>query len=656
MNRLLTPVVMFDNYILRAASIDTVPYTAIVSGIEKSGKTSMLQLLLSKAILTKHKKNMTPLLEQALLQQDNECLACYKIVLLGLHPLKQLTWLLSTPKDIVVMCFLSYFARLCKQHGLSRPIDWYSLLHFAASEEGSVSTSDPDLDEQIRSLHADLRKQWGRLECDENMQAVMPTGVGLLNVYDIGPSKAAKEFLPFINKYCKRALNIACYNSENDAPVLKKELLPEDEAHQHGYQSRKYQLLRQLCGIHKEEALILAAIGKQQQKPQSKVDELTDAIKETTGIEQVHHLFVSPQTMAETKSKLEHIAVDGRYDIPMQLRFILLLDIIVTKCKNFWMKRSEIDSISKLYKFQNGELEAFLRFFASFGSIFYTHDIPRLREYVIINVVQFVEHIHTLYTSNEDTANFGLFKHRDNEDWRVIFQFLTTLGIATEVKSNHIDTDNTDLVLDSLTSYYYIPTARHSFAPSPLATQDGDSCRSSILAQSESPSSSRNRGSQNRGTQNESPTLQQNENEGESSSPGSRIRTSPVYYLLPVKGHTKENLQASLSKHLLQNKQCLLIPTTDINTTAMKVSFISPCELEFIDSGNRLIVRSLRGQEITCSAREAIKQMIASNDPTFLLAARARKTSRQQVIDTIKEIQTLQGKCNTKIICNVLIN
>ena len=78
------------------------------------------------------------------------------------------------------------------------------------------------------------------------MQAVMPTGVCLLNIFDVGPSKAAQDFCPFLNKYCKQSLNIACYSGTRDLEKLKKEFA--EKCDHHYYRSKKYQLLKPLSG------------------------------------------------------------------------------------------------------------------------------------------------------------------------------------------------------------------------------------------------------------------------------------------------------------------------------------------------------------------------------------------------------------------------
>ena len=142
--------------------------------------------------------------------------------------------------------------------------------------------------------------------------------------------------------------------------------------------------------------------------------------------------------VGEVKSQLEKEVIKASSCDEIPLKFILLLQQMKHKCKSFWMTRSEIESLSKPYEFQNGDLERFLRFFSSFGSIFYTHDIPSLREYVIVDIVEFVKCIHILYNTNDEAARYGLFRYRQEEDWRVLFDFLTTLKIAVEVKSSQI--------------------------------------------------------------------------------------------------------------------------------------------------------------------------------------------------------------------------
>ena len=159
--------------------------------------------------------------------------------------------------------------------------------------------------------------------------------------------------------------------------------------------------------------------------------ELTQALRKAVGVDKVYHLRVSEIFFKETKSTLEENVLQASFYTETPLCYLLLLHLVQTKCKSFWMKRSYIELLAKKYNFQNGDLETFLCFLTSFDTIFYTHDI-------LSDIVRFVRRIHEIYHSPEETASYGLFEERDELEGRIVFSYLTTLGIATELKSNQI--------------------------------------------------------------------------------------------------------------------------------------------------------------------------------------------------------------------------
>ena len=524
----------------RKGCVSLFPLTAIVSGVEKRGKTAALQYFLSQVIRTDDDMKETSFFESQS-QLDTQCLSCYKAMILGKYPFDDLTWLMSIAEsDNAITCLMSYFASLCKGRDLSPQTDYYRLLEFAPvpTTSENINISDPDIADQMKHLYAKLVEHWDRLIKDKDVRDIMPTGVCLLNIFDVGPCKAAQDLLPFINKYCKHTVNFACYDSIKDGGTLEKEFSEDTTDH---YQSLRYQLMRQLCGINKdkEKMVALTAIDATEGNKKQEV-ELTQALREAVGVDKVYHLRVSEKNFKETKSTLEENVLQASFYAETPLSYLLLLHLVQTKCKSFWMKRSDIELFAKKYNLQNGDLETFLRFFTSFGSIFYTHDIPTLKEYVIIDIVKFVRCIHQIYHSPEETASYGLFEERDDLEGRIVFSYLTTLGIATELKSNQIVPEHLP-ILKMMTTYFFIPTARN--------VKLGG--------------------------------------------------TSATTTLLMLKGYTKENLQARLSKCLLQSKKRLFIPTKAVNSMAIRFTIDGKDkDIEFIDEGNKVMIRLLSHEHV----------------------------------------------------------
>ena len=572
---------MLQKHVLGKGKVLSCPCTAIVSGMENCRKTASIETLLADAVI---KDNVKFPQRRPVSHKNPKCLHCYKVIILGGRPFHNLTWLTSNDvSDDAVMCLLSYFANLCKISEQGHAQEYHRLLEFAPSPTTSESI-DPQITELIRNLYVELLKQWNRVKTDINVQTVAPTGISLVNIFDLGPSQAARDFLPFLNKYCQKAINIACYNSKRDG----EDLLMKETGENDSYQAKRKQLLRQICGIGTDELLILADTNPGDASPNWDSETLVESIREATSIEQIQHMHASYNTKSQVKAELEQKVIKASFHEYMPLSFIVLLYIVISKCTSFWMRRSEIESLSKLLQFTKKDLEDFLKFYSSYGSIFYAHDIPSLKEYVIIDIVKFVEHIDTLYESSEETAQFGLFKSEGER--RIILEFLATLGIAAVVKSNQLVWDG-NLKLDDLTTYYYIPTAR----------------KLCML-----------------------PTKQPKEED-------CRTRQVDTTQLFSLKGHTDEILQVCLCNLLLE-KKCLLIPSNKMNTTAMRFHDIhqqGTVDIVFIDSGNTIIIES-NGIDLTIVA-EKIYKMIVSTDTVFT------NLSRREVVDSLTS-KIIQGK------------
>ena len=530
-------------------------------------------LFLSRAIHTKDSKPVSPLIEDPHVDSGMECMACNRVIILGSRPFEKLTWLMSTTDaDDAVVCLLYYFAKLCKTRNPSSQGEYHRLLEFVplpAKSEG-IGVSDPKVGYQLKLLYSKLRERWEWLEKDENARAVVPTGVCLLNIFDIGNSKAAQDFCPILSKYCKRSVHVACYSGTRDAEVLKKELAKEND--QHYFQSTKYKLLKQMSGCtHNEQIVTLAAIdmGFINQTTQYEA-ELAESFQKMLGIEKIHHLGIHPDLIESTKISLEKSVMSASFYEETPLRYMLLLHRIRQECELFWLKRCDIESFSKGYNFENGDLEKFLRLFSSFGDIFYAHDIPSLRGYVVVNIVRFVKHIHSLYNTNHEATKYGLFRWREEENWKVTFAFLTNLGIAVEVKPNKIVPEQ-ELPLDKAMSYYYIPSARVTSVPSPEPLSSASQASLQL-----------------------------------------ELSTATTD-LISSNGYTTEILQVLLCKHLLISKSCLLVLTERANTTIIRFcengSNTEFVDLKFIDAGNKFMMQTRVEKEITKKICQKITSM-----------------------------------------------
>ena len=535
---------------------------AIVSGLPQCGKTKSLEMMLQKSIETKDRKHYSPFQQFISDKVNEETLSSYNLCVLGNSPFTELTWMFSTKRYGVTMCLLSYFVRLCTLRNIS-----CEQLEFMSS---SANIEDPLLNDHVKWLFEMLQKRWKTVTNEEKKQFVLQTGICFLNIFDVGPSKAMYEFLPFLNRYCRKAIKVLCYSGHRDANKIREPLQEIDVQLQLLFpnQPRGKQMFQGTAGSQNTPAVFVAnvmtdassSLGTSIENAYTHATEYIDGLVRDGGniIQHQHSQFNQQRETKETKHLLEELVVKSMkfYD-NMPLRFMILRSALSSESPlSFWKTREELERLSQHCNFQNGDMENFLKLFSSYGSILYFHDIPSLRNYVVIDVWHFTQCLHELYYSKKETASkFGLLKQRVNEkDWEMIFELLTNLQIAAEVSPNKLVFESSHIPIDHKV-YYYLPSARE-------------------MPPENSPS-------------NESFYIH-------------------IYSPTCIPG----NLQACLVQHLMIIPQCMLVPTQPVNSTT--VQFIDdscpPLQMKIVNHGDKIelqladstIVHSLEKQVEIC--------------------------------------------------------
>ena len=576
---------MLDYILSHDATVPVCLCLAIVSGLPQCGKTISLKKMLHNSIELKHRKHFSPFLDQPMqFKVNEESLSSYDLCVLGTSPLETLAWMFSTKRYGVTMCLLSYFVRLCTHRNI--PCDQ---LQFISSP---ATIPDPLLNEHVKWLFEKLQQRWKTVAKEAPKRFVLQTGICLLNVFDVGPSKAMYEFLPFLNRYCKSAMNLVCYSAHRDANKLHKPL-DESECGAHliyPNQPRVKQMFQGIANSGTTPVVFIASrsspsfdatlenTGNALQGNTEAMQYLERLAKEE-GIKIEHLEFFQQGESRNVKHVLEAMIVkDMQFFKTMPLRYMLLRSVLDSESPaSLWKTREELERLSLVYNFQNGDMDNFLKLFSSYGSILYFHDIPSLRNYIVTNVWQFTQLLHELYYSKEETASkFGLLKQRDSEDWEMIFRFLIHLQIAVEVSPNEVIFESSHIPIDHNGLYYYLPSAR-CMPPENIPSNE------SIY-----------------------------------------ISVSPTY----IPG----NMQARLVQYLLKASRCMLVPTQPINSTT--VQFIaddyatSKVYVKIVNYGDKIelqlantttaIVHSLEQQievckkviEACCYALDAIAENI----------------------------------------------
>ncbi len=396
----------------RQTTVSLYSCTALVSEIHSCNKTTILHSFLGNTIRPTDKTKTL----------DFPDLGCHgfsrcKMIVLGRHPFETLTWLKSAGiADDLAICLLSYFANQCKNRSQSSPDNYHELLKVdpvPASTEDLTKTFNPVLVGQCEQLYIEFEKKWEHLKTDKNLHEVITSGVCLLSICDIGLHTTGHDLLPVLNKYCKHPLHIVCYDSAIHQQI------------QDPYEIIGKQLREELQNIGRKSFVFLAAIGDTPVDDQ-KAEKLTKPLKGDVGHDHVYHIWASEEGLVQAKEKLEKLVIDSPFYNSKRIAHLLLLQMIKQKSNSFWIKRSDFESYATLYNFESDEFDSILKFLTTFGSVLYIHDIVRLREYVITDIVEFIKQIDILREANEKKELPKLSK----DDLEVVEMFLTGLNIC----------------------------------------------------------------------------------------------------------------------------------------------------------------------------------------------------------------------------------
>ena len=425
----LTPKEMLQHVQRGDSVVRTSPCAAFIAGVRGSGKTDSAFGFFSKAINAYGIKNLTPHLEGSR-EGRKDCLFFYRLIIAS--DTKKLKWMTFDSAHVTAMFLLSYFVNLCKICNCE--------LEFIT--EPTTSELSP-FEKMLYKMHEGVKQLWDEIPKSE--KEILSTGVTLVNAYDIGPSQAAQDFVPFLNKYCHRSIHFTCYSDTLDDSELERDL---NSSSPYFNNLKCSQMLRQLKGcINEEQKVVVTRLEGDKPGPDTCCEKLKKEIKARVHTEFVTEVKISNNNEEKTKNAIkfiEKLVAKSSFHCTLYLREFLLFQTIKTKCtlnNSFWMEKSEIEKLSKQCKMVNGGLERFLKVFTSFGKVFYAHNIPALDEFVIIDIVKFVEYLHTIYTSGEDEqfSQYGLFPYIDgNENREMSFKFLTVLGLAVKVKSSQL--------------------------------------------------------------------------------------------------------------------------------------------------------------------------------------------------------------------------
>ena len=188
--------------LVKTSSVPVVMCVATLTGLSPKRKADLFQDFIKIAVRFKSSKSETAKQYHASLQKRcfKEGLSSFNFNILGKLPFNDLMWLLGTKRSSISLCFLCCLLQVLQLRKI--PIE---LLDMA---QNGAYCNEEELKQNKHGewLFYEATKRLKTLKNHQEKLDLLEPGVKFLNVFNIGQSKAAYNFLPFLGQHCKRSL------------------------------------------------------------------------------------------------------------------------------------------------------------------------------------------------------------------------------------------------------------------------------------------------------------------------------------------------------------------------------------------------------------------------------------------------------------------
>ena len=513
---------------------DSVPVAlclTTLSGLASKEKNDIFMSLIRKTIKSQE-EFQAAVMEQLSSKITNPGLSRFCFDIVGSYPFEDPVWLHGTKRSSISLCLMSSIVRLYASRNVR-------IEDVTFDDIPNDAISDHFAHKHIKWLHREVLKRINGLKNHSFKMNCLKVGICILNIFNVGCSKAAYEFLPFLTQHCNKLLQLVFLNIDRDLNHLEQPLSMEDIQHCNTplnhlitpiqsrvkhlcyYASAGHQHSRQcslIVGLT-EKNFSTEEIHLQLQKLQTDIIQSLQDTAPTT-----EALVCTPGSEDNIRKNLEKMILNEvKFFDSIPLRWVFLRSAIQVQYPlPMLMKKSDIiNLVASVVVLDNNEIEMFLKTFTSFGSLFYASDIPSLREIVITDIERFVTCLDKVYNHQDNTlSDYGLIaedtiKNLINEDLKLFMAVVTSFQLAVPIMKSKICGNET---ADDSKQKYYIPSMRRS----PVI--DGP------------------------------------------------LKDS-LYICLDPK-YIPGNLQVSLTRSFLKYSNCFLVPSKPINITVIKVQYI----------------------------------------------------------------------------------
>ena len=567
--------------LVRTSSIPVVMCVATLTGLAPQRKSALFQDFVLRAVRFRNSKSELADRYRTHLEEScsKEGLSSFNFNILGKFPFSDLMWLLATKRSGISLCFLCCLLQALELRGIS--LEYLDL---------PQNEFDDKKDELLGRRHGEwlfyeaIKRLKALKKHPEKLNLLRP-GVTMLNVFNIGPSKAAYNFLPFLGRHCKRSLPLLFVSTADSIDVNKplgldclKEcetsinhllsaLVPRRKHLHHFVRSHSQSTTPTPTEIAAPPVLFM----RQPSCNHSKLENLKKVLKESG----LNYNFkeINLSNMEDTKKILEKMVVRNmsKYTTGLPVRWVFLRSLLQALNISLITKSDIIKlAASSNVGIDASEVEAFLTTFTSFASLLY---IPSLTDVVLVDIERFTDCLDKV------------FKYGDSSDKAPSFGFIPEAAIDQLAEAEKLDEKlNVDLFKAVLKSFCFaVPIPKSKVKGANFSIQ-GDY---TYYVPSMRPSSATN---------------------------GPASHSLYLHNTPSILG----NMQVLLVRHFLKHSNCSLVPYLHINASVIRVNHGKEfVDVIIIDHKDIVELRPERGRsteayKATCSL--AVRACAAAMD------------------------------------------
>ena len=467
------------------------PIIFVIDGLPNCDKSEALTKLLHKVIPESRSDAMKKKSEM------DECagISFYELAAVGLPPapFDRLTYSETTKQTCYLYAIQSALMHLYYSRG--KEIKF----HDPSVGEREVVFGDEDLNRHFYqifdSLTEDQQRKLSFPQSATNWNISIPSGIALINVWDIGMNKAVYHFLPALwghldNSYLWLFLDLDrdlkdIYNTPS-LPENKIDKTPRDKSSIMQYHSKMEYLLRPAMlaksssGSDREDVCSVFGVHSsttEQIRLNGLVEHIRNASAQANLATVINTEEVTPinpkddkcwEVLKRKADKIIGETFESTINVPLASIFLRSLYYGLDK---MYIKRSELKAKAKLLSITDDEFEKFCKVFTSFGSIIDVSLIDTGSDYVILQPTIFIRCLDKIFypdTIDPKVAMCGIVTKSAatkifNTDHDFFMDVLVSADLAIRLKRNRIISESSEFPAvdeNALEECYYMPDVR----------------------------------------------------------------------------------------------------------------------------------------------------------------------------------------------------